>query len=102
MKMIVSTASSWAKKNRKLRRLRALYPDLRIKLFYARDFRALMLKYGKLALVDSLSGTSGQVVPERGVAVDPAEDLPEAVVPRVEAPRSRRPEGRAQEEPSIR
>ena len=53
------------KKNRKLRRLRELYPNIRIKLFYARDFRALMLKYGKLALVESLSGSLGQVVPER-------------------------------------
>ena len=44
------------KKNRKLRRLRELYPDLRIKLFYARDFRALMLKYGRLELADELSG----------------------------------------------
>ena len=49
------------KKNRKLRRLRELYPDLNVKLFYARDFRALMLKYGKLALFDGLSGSSGQV-----------------------------------------
>ena len=49
------------KKNRKLRRLRELYPDLNVKLFYARDFRALMLKYGKLALHGGLSGTSGQV-----------------------------------------
>ena len=49
------------KKNRKLRRLRELYPDVKIKLFYARDFRALMLKYGRGALFDDLAGTSGQV-----------------------------------------
>jgi len=49
------------KKNRKLRRLRELYPDLNVKLFYARDFRALMLKYGKQALTAGLSGSSGQV-----------------------------------------
>ena len=55
------------KKNRKLRRLRELYPDVRIKLFYARDFRAMMLKYGRLGLAASLSGTPGQVVPDRGV-----------------------------------
>jgi hypothetical protein len=51
------------KKNRKVRRLRELYPGLRIKLFYARDFRALMLKYGRTALVSELSGTPGQVMP---------------------------------------
>jgi hypoxanthine phosphoribosyltransferase len=53
------------KKNRKLRRVLELYPDLRVKLFYARDFRALMLKFGKLGLVAELSGTPGQVVPVR-------------------------------------
>jgi hypothetical protein len=64
------------KKNRKLRRLRELYPDIRIKLFYARDFRAMMLKYGRLGLAESLSGTPGQVVPERPTAEEPvAESL---------------------------
>jgi len=58
------------KKNRKLRRLRELYPDIRIKLFYARDFRAMMLKYGRLALADSMSGTLGQVMPDRGREAD--------------------------------
>ena len=59
------------KKNRKLRRLRELYPDIRIKLFYARDFRAMMLKYGRLGLAESLSGTPGQVVPERAATIEP-------------------------------
>jgi hypothetical protein len=51
------------KKNRKLRRLRELYPDVRIKLFYARDFKALMLKYGRFDLAASLSGEEGQARP---------------------------------------
>jgi hypothetical protein len=59
------------KKNRKLRRIRELYPDIRIKLFYARDFRALLLKFGRLALVDELSGTPGQML---GVALPPSRD----------------------------
>jgi hypothetical protein len=72
------------KKNRKLRRLRELYPDLNVKLFYARDFRALMLKYGKLALFAGLSGTSGQVAAPYGV---PDADVVEpAVAAGLEAP----------------
>ncbi len=51
------------KKNRKLRRMRELYPMVRLKLLYARDFRALMLKYGRLDLAASLIGTDGRVAP---------------------------------------
>ena len=70
------------KKNRKLRRLRELYPDIRIKLFYARDFRAMMLKYGRLGLAESLSGTTGQVVPVRAtVSSTQVEQAPAASAP---------------------
>lgn len=34
------------KKNRKVRRLRELYPDVAIKVFYQRDFKRLLFKYG--------------------------------------------------------
>jgi hypoxanthine phosphoribosyltransferase len=69
------------KKNRKLRRLRELYPDLNVKLFYARDFRALMLKYGKLALHDGLSGTSGQVATPYELSVEPERTAHDAPTP---------------------
>ena len=71
------------KKNRKLRRVLELYPDLRVKLFYARDFRALMLKFGRLALVEELSGTSGHLVPDRGPAAADALASLVAVAPNV-------------------
>ena len=63
------------KKNRKLRRLRELYPGIRIKLFYARDFRQLLLKFGRLALHDELSGTTGQSTPPR-LVLDPRVEVP--------------------------
>ena len=34
------------RKNRKLRKLRERYPDVKIKLFYKRDFERLAQKYG--------------------------------------------------------
>ena len=74
------------KKNRKLRRIRELYPDVRIKLFYARDFRALMLKYGKLALFDGMAGTSGQVIPAESPAALPVPEPPPAPARRRRAP----------------
>jgi len=33
------------KKNRKVRRFRTLYPDVRLMILYARDFRKLLAKY---------------------------------------------------------
>ncbi len=58
------------KKNRKLRHLRALYPMIRIKLLYAKDFRALLLKYGRIDVAASLIGIEGQVKPEAADAGD--------------------------------
>jgi hypoxanthine phosphoribosyltransferase len=70
------------KKNRKLRRLRELYPSINIKLFYARDFRALMLKYGKVALAAGLSGSLGQVKAPYGETVPvPGDDQDIALGP---------------------
>ena len=34
------------KKNRKVRRLRELYPDVQCKIFYQRDYLSLVTKYG--------------------------------------------------------
>ncbi len=34
------------RKNRKIRRLRQLYPHVNLRVFYGRDFRNLLLKYG--------------------------------------------------------
>jgi len=73
------------KKNRKVRRLRELYPGIRIKLFYARDFRALMLKYGRAALVAELSGTVGQVGPRQEAEPVP-ETSPDATIDSVPEP----------------
>ncbi len=47
------------KKNRKLRYLRQLYPEIRVKLFYARDFRALMVKYGRLDFLADVVAMNG-------------------------------------------
>jgi hypothetical protein len=34
------------KKNRKVRRLREQYPEVKVKIFYQRDYQALLVKYG--------------------------------------------------------
>jgi hypothetical protein len=47
------------RKNRKLRWLRQLYPEVRVKLFYARDFKALMVKYGRLDFLADVAAMNG-------------------------------------------
>ncbi len=47
-------------KNRKIRRLRELYPEVNIKLFKRRDIRDLMIKYGLDAQAEPILGTEAQ------------------------------------------
>jgi hypothetical protein len=47
-------------KNRKVRRLRELYPQVNIKLFKRRDVRDLMIKYGLDQHAEAILGTEAQ------------------------------------------
>ena len=51
-------------KNRKLRRLRELYPDVNIKLLYRRDFHRLLAKFGFGPLANPKS-TEGMTMQQR-------------------------------------
>ena len=46
VEITVMKQSLVTRKNRKLRRLRELYPEVRIKLFYERDFARIAARYG--------------------------------------------------------
>ena len=46
LEVTVMKQSLVTRKNRKLRRLRELYPEVKIKLFYERDFERLATRYG--------------------------------------------------------
>ena len=46
LEVTVMKQSLVTRKNRKLRRLRELYPDVKIKLFYERDFERLAARFG--------------------------------------------------------
>ena len=46
VEVTVMKQSLVTRKNRKLRRLRELYPDVKVKLFYERDFERLATRYG--------------------------------------------------------
>ena len=56
------------KKNRKVRRLRELYPDVRIKVLYQRDYLSLLAKYGLEPPSQMLHPTAGGGDPATGVA----------------------------------
>ncbi|MGH9074162.1 MAG: hypothetical protein ACRDZQ_08580, partial [Acidimicrobiales bacterium] len=72
------------KKNRKVRRLRDLHPEVKVKVLYQRDYQSLLVKYG---LEDpgpagapparARPGPAGSHVPARLAAVpeDPAEEV---------------------------
>ena len=46
LEVTVMKQSLVTRKNRKLRKLRAQYPDVKVKLFYERDFQRLAAKFG--------------------------------------------------------
>ncbi|MEX0674937.1 MAG: hypothetical protein WD067_09185 [Gaiellaceae bacterium] len=46
LEITVMKQSLVTRKNRKLRKLRRLYPDVRVKLFYRRDIERLAQRYG--------------------------------------------------------
>jgi hypothetical protein len=47
-------------KNRKLKRMQKLYPEINIKLFKRREIRNLMLKYGLVEEASGIAGTGAQ------------------------------------------
>ena len=46
LEVTVMKQSLVTRKNRKLRKLKQLYPDVRIKLFYERDFERIAARFG--------------------------------------------------------
>ena len=46
LEVTVMKQSLVTRKNRKLRKVRQLYPDVRVKLFYERDFERIASRYG--------------------------------------------------------
>lgn len=51
-------------KNRKLRRMKELYPEVNIKLFKRKDLRDMMIKYGLNQEAEQLLGTDAQSGPD--------------------------------------
>jgi len=66
------------KKNRKVRRLKELYPEVNIKIFYQKDFRALLARFGMTAQAQSHAVGGGLVAPQGPVdaTVEPDDPQP--------------------------
>lgn len=47
-------------KNRRVRRMRELYPDIQVKLFKRKDLRNLLIKFGLLDEAQKITGTDAQ------------------------------------------
>ena len=75
------------KKNRKARRLQELHPEVKIRVFYQRDYLSLLMKYG-LEPPSQLLGENGDA-PPFWLAEPPATPAP-SVAPPAESP-SKRP-----------
>jgi hypothetical protein len=52
------------KKNRRMRRMKELYPEINIKLFKRREMRDLMIKYGLYEEAHQIRGTQAQEAEE--------------------------------------
>jgi len=52
------------RKNRKLKRLKELYPEINIKLFKRRELRNMMLRFGLREEVERIIGTDAQEMDE--------------------------------------
>jgi hypothetical protein len=48
------------RKNRKLKRIKELYPDINIKLFKRRELRNMMLRFGMINEAERIFGTEAQ------------------------------------------
>ncbi|HZA82885.1 MAG TPA: hypothetical protein VFC13_15675 [Actinomycetes bacterium] len=87
------------KKNRKVRRLRELYPDVHIKVLYQRDYLSLLAKYGLEPPSQMLdpAAEGGAPAPQRAGEGEPAApERPGSERPGPERPGPERPGSAAQ------
>jgi len=61
------------KKNKKVRRLRELYPEVRCKIFYQRDYLNLLVKYGLADPTDDEGASAPTRIPGPPEVVNLAE-----------------------------